>query len=39
MWDLLFAFVQLLSLVLLVAGFALASWYSWSRFRDDNLDE
>ncbi|MGH8665729.1 MAG: hypothetical protein ACREUX_15815 [Burkholderiales bacterium] len=39
MWDLLFALAQVVSVLGLIAGFALISWYAWSRSMDDRLDD
>jgi hypothetical protein len=39
MWDLLFALAQVVSVLVLVAGFLLINWYAWSRYRDDRLDD
>ena len=39
MWDLLFAFAQLLSILFVVAGFGLIVWYSLTRSRDEHLGE
>ena len=39
MWDLLLAFAQVLSVVLLIAGFGLATWYTWSGSGEERSDE
>jgi hypothetical protein len=39
MWDLLLALAQVMSVLALVAGFGLASWYGWSRSWDDRGDD
>jgi hypothetical protein len=39
MWDLLFALAQVVSVLVLVAGFLLINWYAWSRYGDDRLDD
>lgn len=39
MWDLLFALAQVASVLVLVAGFLMITWYGWSRYWDDRLDD
>ena len=39
MWDLLLAFAQTVSVLLVVAGFGLVTWYGWSHSREDPPDE
>jgi hypothetical protein len=39
MFDLLYAFAQVLSLCALVAGFGLISWYAWMHNEDDRPDD
>jgi hypothetical protein len=39
MWDLLFALAQVFSILLVVAGFVLATWYGWTRSLDDSGDD
>jgi hypothetical protein len=39
MWDLLFALAQVFSILFVVAGFVLATWYGWTRSLDDSSDD
>ena len=39
MLDLVVAAVQLLSIVFVIAGFGLVTWYGWTRSSDDQGDD
>jgi len=39
MWDLLLALAQVLSVVVVIAGFGLVTWYTWSGPSDERNDD